>query len=199
MPIKTDRPYHHGNLRDALIQEACQRVRKDGHETVSTRSCAKAVGVAPSAVFRHFATKKDLMTAVAVEGFTGMKDEVTKRQEEAGSHPMAQFRGLAEGYLSYALREPNLFRLMFRGEAIIRDHPDFVAASKTLGLSENLSRFGDPKTEVNILSWAVIHGLAMLAIDSQLDDNLDPDPDLRTMQLLPLIRHISPLFDRSNR
>lgn len=197
MPATAKRPYHHGNLRQTLLEIVLKMVAVDGPEAVSARAAAKAAGVAPAAVYRHFPDKRAFLTACAAEGFRRMAMAIDARKAETGSNPMHQFRAVGEGYLSFSMEEPNLFRLMFRGELIDMEDPDLVAASALVNdlTSIGTETLGDPETDTMVLGWAVVHGLATLALDSQLDAILPDAPTARKEGLLRVIRRIGPALE----
>ena len=81
---KRRRPYHHGNLRRALLDEALATIRTEGVEGVTLREIGARVGVSRTALYRHFADKRALLTAVATEGFRTLRQELSAAWEEGG-------------------------------------------------------------------------------------------------------------------
>lgn len=177
----TARPtYHHGNLRQALIDAVGAIVRDEGLDQVSIRACAKLVGVAPSAAFRHFADKRDLMSAYAAAGFAAMARMVAQRRDAAGPEPVDKFRAVGEAYILYALENPGQFQAMFRSELV---NPSDTELQEQSGRMEEALRQGlrdlvpgdeDPVAtkKKELLAWAAVHGLSSLMIDGQLDETL---------------------------
>lgn len=110
-------PYHHGDLAEALVAEALDRVRRDGADQVSLRAVAQAVGVSPSAAYHHFPDKDALLHEVAHRG----GDLLDRRVEAAlvaveGTGDAAlvgRMRAIGEAYIDFAVEEPNLFRHTF--------------------------------------------------------------------------------------
>lgn len=106
------RAYHHGDLVAALVDEGVRAVEKDGHEALSVREIARAVGVSAAAPFRHFADRDDLLRAVAFAGLRRYVADANRAAAEAGDEPLAQFRALGLTEVRFAIRHPNLLRLM---------------------------------------------------------------------------------------
>ncbi|MDI2132630.1 TetR/AcrR family transcriptional regulator [Yinghuangia seranimata] len=115
------RAYHHGDLRNALLEAAVRQVRENGPDAVVLREVARATGVSSTAAYRHFANHQDLIEAVKQTASDLMAASV--RAELAAAPPSAdpaeealrRVRAAGSGYVSFARAEPGLFRIMFRG------------------------------------------------------------------------------------
>ena len=81
---KPRRPYHHGNLRRALLDEALATIRNEGVSGLTLREIGARLGVSRTALYRHFADKRALLTAVATEGFRTLRLELIKAWDEGG-------------------------------------------------------------------------------------------------------------------
>src|SRR4030088_2539391 len=93
------RDYHHGNLRQALIEAALELVREGGGEAVSVREAARRAGVSPGAPFRHFPTRTALMTAVAEESMRRFRAEIDEALKQApADEPLRRARRIAPAY-----------------------------------------------------------------------------------------------------
>lgn len=186
--------YHHGDLRNALLKAGMGLLKAGGQDAVTTRACAKIVGCAPSAVFRHFADRGALATGLATEGYALLGNRMKAAVEKAPEN--ARMRAIGEAYLDFALEEPHLFRLMFQGDLIDLDDPDLLAASEPLLSDTARASGGAPNEEgdLAILAWAIVHGLASLAIDSQLDRQLSVDPKKRRSDLMRIMGRTASLF-----
>src|SRR5687767_1574078 len=84
---KSQRPYHHGNLRRALLDDALATIRTDGVEAVTLREIGARLGVSRTALYRHFADKQALLTAVATEGFRALREQLVAAWEDGGRGP----------------------------------------------------------------------------------------------------------------
>lgn len=195
MPVaKKTKPYHHGDLRNALLKAAMDVLKEGGQDAVTTRACAKRVGCAPSAVFRHFADRRALATALAVEGYKSLGQVMTRSVDAASDN--SRMRAIGEAYIDFALQEPHLFRLMFQGDLIDLNDPELLQVSEPLltATGRESGAASEDADDIAILSWAIVHGLASLAIDSQLDRQLAKDPKVRRQQLARIMGRSAPLF-----
>lgn len=180
-------PYHHGDLRAALMRAVLAQVEEAGPEGVSLRAAARAAGVTPAATFRHFADKRAVMTAIAAEGFAAMAERMGAEAERAGTD-IERFGAVGRGYLAFALEHPAHFRVMFRADLIEEADPVLRAAGDTVlaALSEGLARIlpdgvaPDEASRRALLAWAAVHGVATLRIEGALPDEMAPGglPDL---------------------
>ena len=111
---KPSRPYHHGNLRRALLDEALATIGSDGVEGLTLREIGARVGVSRSALYRHFADKRALLAAVATEGFRTLCRELLAAWEEGG-RGRAGFDAMGVAYVRFAVASPSHYRVMFGG------------------------------------------------------------------------------------
>src|SRR5215467_8023087 len=106
------KPYHHGNLREALLEAAIRLIAEVGPTAFTLREVARRAGVSHNAPYRHFQDKDDLMAAVAAQGF----QELTAAMLEAAgqrSDVREQLKQAGLGYVTFALRCPEHFTVMF--------------------------------------------------------------------------------------
>ena len=171
--------YHHGDLRGALIKAARAEVKAQGIDALSLRKVAKAVGVDPSATYRHFKSKDELAQAVAAEGYgeltLAMERELAAAPAEDAT---ARFLSTGRAYIRFALAQPNLFRAMFAiaGQDGVEIKPEgpvtrsaYAILSACLDDLEREAPFAPGKRAVaEALVWSNIHGLANLLIDGHL-------------------------------
>ena len=113
-PGKRSAPYHHGDLRDALVRAARTILEKKGLAALSLRGVARAAGVSPAAPYHHFADKQALLDAVAAQGFDALRSAMEKRMAKK-TDPIARLDASGVGYVLFAIENPALFRLMFGG------------------------------------------------------------------------------------
>jgi AcrR family transcriptional regulator len=105
------RPYHHGDLREAVLCQAMAKIESDGLAALSLRQMARECGVSPSAPQRHFATKDDLLTALAVRGYDELGALVAGlRLTGPADRALTTF---ARAYVGYVLEHPALVNLMY--------------------------------------------------------------------------------------
>src|ERR1700761_758442 len=107
------KPYHHGDLRRALIDAGSQLIEERGVEQLSMRETARRAGVSPGAPFRHFASREELMTAVALEAQRRFRAEIDAAlQEMRPGDPLARFRTFGIAYMRWAMRNPAHFEII---------------------------------------------------------------------------------------
>ena len=105
--------YHHGRLREALIEAAVALAEEIGAEHVTMREAARRAGVSSAAPFRHFPTKKALMTAVAEDALQRMRDGIDAAVAAIpAGDPLGRFRAFGQGYLQFVVRWPTYFRVL---------------------------------------------------------------------------------------
>lgn len=172
------RPYHHGDLRTALIVEGLRLLADRDAESLSLREVARGVGVSATSVYRHFPDKEALMTALAQEGLARLGTVQQAAFQEAGGGE-AGFAATGRAYVRFALANPALFRLIFASPALApsRAADPLQSEAGTL-LQANAAataaqQGGEAKVHA-VQAWALVHGLAMLMLDGQIpvDDGL---------------------------
>jgi len=110
---KTTDSYHHGNLRQVLIDTTLRLLAQVGPENVTVRKVAKLAGVSSGAPFRHFADRSALMTAVAEEAMGRLQDEVAvSLKKAANKNPLLRFRAIGEAWVHWAVRNPSHFKVI---------------------------------------------------------------------------------------
>ncbi len=173
------RPYHHGDLRRALVAAALDLVRTRGIEGFTLREAARQVGVSQTAPYRHFPTKEALLAAVAEEGFRALHRRLEEAGAAAGPDPLARLRALGEASFDFHVADAARFRVMF-GPAARKDRYPALAEAwggvNAMLLEALVScqrageiRDGDP-LEIGLTTAAMVHGLAALVADGQLGD-----------------------------
>src|SRR5688572_6665988 len=108
------RPYHHGNLRRALLDEALATIRDQGVDGLTLREIGARLGVSRTALYRHFADKRALLTAVATEGFRTLREQLVTAWQEGG-RGRAAFQSMGVAYVRFAVANPAHYRVMFGG------------------------------------------------------------------------------------
>lgn len=173
------RPYHHGNLRRALLDEALATIAADGVDAVTLREIGARVGVSRTALYRHFADKRALLAAVATEGFQTLRERLLGAWED-GNRSDAGFRAMGVAYVQFALDNPSHYRVMF-GPFVDSETQDAELATEAHGAFQALvdalvarqhagAARRDDALQMASYVWALVHGLAMLAIDGKLPE-----------------------------
>jgi AcrR family transcriptional regulator len=173
------RPYHHGNLRSALLSCAERTLSEHGAGQLSLREIARQVGVSHAAPRRHFADKQSLLDALAEDGFERLGRELRAAMESAGSDFHARLLGFAQTYVRFATQHAALLELMFAGKHrpgaadSLREAADRAFAAPLALITEAQAAGevvpGDPE-RVAIVAWAALQGLASMVNSGMLDD-----------------------------
>ena len=108
------RPYHHGDLRRAIVAAAVDLVRETQSVEFSIRELARRAGVSHNAPYKHFADKRELLAAVSAAGFEMLEARMTAASS-ARSTPRAKISAMARDYVRLGIENPALYRLMFGG------------------------------------------------------------------------------------
>lgn len=170
------KPYHHGDLRRALIDAALKLAEEGGPAAVSVREAARRAGVSSGAPFRHFESRDALMTAVAEEAQRRFRAEIDAALAVApAGDPLMRFRNFGLAYLRWAMRNRAHFEIISSGRTfdhdrardVSRDNAELIAMSERM-LSEASAtgklRSADLKA-VLIAGRALVYGFARMNID----------------------------------
>lgn len=176
-PSPTPRPYHHGNLRRAVLDVTAAVIDEVGPASVSMRDVARRAGVAHTSVTHHFGDKAGLLGAVAAEGYRRLGEELLAVHHAGGS-----FLDLGVAYVRFATRNGAHFRVMFRPELYRHDDPELtearaVTTAMLYGQAGEIADEGTTSMTAAIAGWSLVHGLATLWLDGNLPPQLGDDPE----------------------
>jgi AcrR family transcriptional regulator len=170
--------YHHGDLKNALIQAGVEILAKDGVSGLSLRKVALKAGVSHSAPYAHFVDKQALIAAISTEGFRQLYERVSAVTTKYKSQPTKQLIEVAWAYVQFAMDDPDRFKVMF--SAVLekeKEYPEFVAESqrnfqlvKMIVEANQASaqlRSG-PSELVALSAWGIVHGFVMLLLEGQI-------------------------------
>ncbi|MEO5852101.1 MAG: TetR/AcrR family transcriptional regulator [Nocardioides sp.] len=175
------KPYHHGNLRSALIEAGVSLARTQGTEGVVLRQVARETGVSHNAAYRHFADRDELLSEIGSVAAARLAEAMRRRMDLVDEQdPMdaarRRLREVGRAYVEFALAEPGLFEVAFGG-----DHPPDEAGPEQAGPYHLLGRALDGLVEVGAITpgrragadvacWAAVHGFAVLHLTGPLRD-----------------------------
>jgi AcrR family transcriptional regulator len=166
--------YHHGNLRQAMVDASLQAIAELGPEAFTLREAARRAGVSPAAPYRHFADKDALLAAVAAEAAARLQADVLAAQAVAPPDPVSQFRALGIAYVRFAVAHPAHYRVINMPGVIshvpaeVQAREDEHAAAQRAALAE-LQAAGQissaPLDDLLLTANCLIYGLSRLLVD----------------------------------
>ncbi|MBE9140188.1 TetR/AcrR family transcriptional regulator [Nodosilinea sp. LEGE 07088] len=170
--------YHHGDLRQALVDGAIAMIAEQDIGRLSLREVARRVGVSHAAPYRHFQDREELLAAVGEEGFIGLTQAMETGQAQAAADPLERLRATGVAYVQFAVTHPSHYRVMFGSFGAEHcPHPQraqvgwqafqVLLTSIEAGQQAGVLRTGDAM-QLAWVAWSTVHGLAMLLIDKRL-------------------------------
>jgi AcrR family transcriptional regulator len=191
--------YHHGDLKNALIQAGSEILAKEGVGSLSLRKVAGRAGVSHSAPYAHFTDKQALIAAISTEGFRLLYERLQAASDANRADPARMLSEVAYAYLSFALDAPASFKVMFSGVLEQeKAYPEFVAMSKKnflllvelveLCQAAGLLKAGDPG-QLAVSVWSLVHGFTALLLERQIPGTIRDRAELSVLlcQALNLI------------
>src|SRR5262245_18614707 len=174
--MRKRKTYHHGNLREVLVDAAIQFIAEVGPQGFTLREVARRAGVSHNAPYRHYRDKDELLAAVAKQGFERLTAAM-KRSAAQGQTPQERLRLCGCGYVNFALRWPQHFAVMFDLPSSRENYPEYALPGREafdtllkfiVGCQEvGILSAGDPEPPA-LVAWSIVHGIAKLAISHHL-------------------------------
>ena len=203
------RSYHHGNLREALVEAGVELARTGGPAAVQLRAASRKAGVSHNAAYRHFANQEDLVAAVAERCMTQLgllMIERSNRVTGRGPVPRARARleAIGRAYIDFARTEPGWFRTAFSSarphpaEGSTNEPPRAAEADETADPYRLLGARLDELVQVGALTpqrrqgaeyaaWSAVHGLSSLLLDGPLRQLPEPEVEYAITTVLAVI------------
>jgi AcrR family transcriptional regulator len=177
-----------------MIQAALRAIEKDGVDALSLRAVARSLGVSPRAPYRHFATKEELLAAVAVEGFRLFESFMSAHLASVAEGSLVRLRAVVEAYVLFATSHPAAFRVMYAPYASVDENAPELLRVRSEGHARLMTllvsaqeagelRRGDPMA-LALALVSTMHGLAVLLIEGQLGRYDRPVGAARAAQLV---------------
>jgi AcrR family transcriptional regulator len=167
------RPYHHGNLRPALVSAAIGEIEESGPAAMSLRAVARRAGVTHAAATYHFGDRAGLLTAVAAEGYRLLTDALREALQTRGS-----FLELGVAYVGFAVTHRAHFEVMYRPELYHRDDAELGRAQAAAAtLLYGTGQIDRERMAYGVAAWSIVHGLATLWLNGNLPAQLGDDPE----------------------
>ena len=173
------RPYHHGNLREALLRAGEDALESGGAQGLSLRELAREVGVSHAAPRRHFPDRQALLDALAESGFGRLEAALAEAVAAAGPDFDARLAGLARAYIGFATARPALIGLMFASKHQADAPPSLALAAERAfapaiaavaeGQATGEVVAGDPEG-VALIASAALHGIVVMSNNGMLGD-----------------------------
>ncbi|HXC57343.1 MAG TPA: TetR/AcrR family transcriptional regulator [Rhizomicrobium sp.] len=160
------RSYHHGDLRNALLDAARKILEEESLAELSLRAVARKAGVSHAAPYRHFPNHEALLVELAIEGFVEMRNEIANAGAANGAES-DRIAKIGAAYMRFVVRRPELASLMFGPQLPNRDaFPELGVAADAIG-----SEIGETlhDSALGLAVWAAVHGLAMLILRNVID------------------------------
>lgn len=173
-----ERKYHHGDLKNALIEAGAEILSQEGVKGLSLRKVAGRAGVSHAAPYAHFADKQALIAAISTEGYRKLYERIHSAVEECQNDPLRQLFEAAWAYVQFAMDSPAYFKATMSGVVESeKDHPGFVEMSGksfglVVGIVETCQAAGvlkaGPPDLMAVSVWSLVHGFASLLIEGQI-------------------------------
>jgi AcrR family transcriptional regulator len=163
--------YHHGQLREVLLQAALERLDAHGVDAVTIRAVARDAGVSHAAPANHFADRRQLLTALAVNCFLDLDRRIVAALDASDGDQRDRAALLAECVIDYGLTYPWRYRLLWRWDLLDQTNPAFVEAMEAIydKLLKTVSDAGQPGTlsreTYGIALWSIVHGYVSLRLE----------------------------------
>lgn len=182
-PVESPKPYHHGNLRNAILAAALDALRERAPADLSLRELARAVGVGHSAIYAHFRDRDELLAVIAGDGFRALAVALDAALKADPGNPTS---ALAAAYVRFARSSPSHYRTMFRPENVEARNLAHVAEVSDccfqllVDAVQGLRPLSETEArERSIGIWSMLHGLVMLGENGgPLQQKLPPENEV---------------------
>ncbi len=192
---KTETPYHHGALREALLQAAERVLEREGLAGLTLRAVAREAGVSHAAPTHHFGDLTGLLSELAAVGFRQFNAAMAASCD-AATTPLERALARPKAYVAYAQSHPGMYGIMFRTERLDYSRPSLHEAAEAsfAGLANALGMMRQEQISGDVLTlnqgaaiaraWSMVHGFTMLLLDGRLEDILARLPEGTTAERL---------------
>ncbi len=170
---RAERGYHHGNLKEALLEAALDLIAKKGPAGFTFADAARSAGVSPAAPYRHFRDRDELLSSIAQRGFEQFESVLTAAWDDGRPDTVSAFERVGKAYLAYAREEPAFYSAMFESGVPVVANPALMAASERAfsvirAAAERLAALTPPGAArppalmMALHIWSMSHGVASL-------------------------------------
>jgi len=165
--------YHHGNLKEALVQAALELIARKGPAGFTFAEAARSAGVSPAAPYRHFRDRDELLASIAQQGFEQFETRLNAAWDDGRPDTMAAFQRVGIAYLAFAREHPAYYSAMFESGLPLENNPSLLVASERAfaivrAAAERLVALAPPNVPrppalmMALHIWAMSHGIASL-------------------------------------
>ena len=170
---RAERGYHHGNLKEALLQAALDLIGQKGAAGFTFADAARMAGVSPAAPYRHFRDRDELLSSIAQRGFEQFETALAGAWDDGRPDTLTAFERVGKAYLAFAREEPAFYSAMFESAIPVDANPELLAAAeRSFGIiraaAERLAALtppGAPRPPALMIAlhiWSMSHGIASL-------------------------------------
>jgi AcrR family transcriptional regulator len=170
---RNERGYHHGNLKEALVQAALDLIGQKGAAGFTFADAARMAGVSPAAPYRHFRDRDELLSSIAQRGFEQFEQALTQAWDDGRPDTVTAFERVGKAYLAFAREAPAYYSAMFESGVPLDANPALMAASERAfaiirAAAERLAALappGVPRPQALMMAlhiWSMSHGVASL-------------------------------------
>ena len=195
---KSDKPYHHGDLKTALLTEGERILESEGIQALTLRAAARGVGVSHAAPQKHFGDLTGLLSDLAADGHRRFGAVLAEAVASAGDDPRAKLRAMGRAYVTFARDHPGLFTLMFRSERLDAQRPALkeaiIAQRQALRDAVVTATGAGEEARPELVAakatagWALVHGYAMLMLEGRLRGTLAALDDLDALDFFDMVQ-----------
>jgi AcrR family transcriptional regulator len=170
---RAERGYHHGNLKEALLQAALDLIAQKGAAGFTFADAARMAGVSPAAPYRHFRDRDELLSSIAQRGFEQFESQLSAAWDDGRPDTVTAFERVGKAYLAFAREEPAFYSAMFESGVAIDAAPGLQTAAERAfavirAAAERLAALapaGTPRPPALMMAlhiWSMAHGVASL-------------------------------------
>ena len=170
---RSERGYHHGNLKEALLQAALDLIAKKGAAGFTFADAARLAGVSPAAPYRHFRDRDELLSSIAQRGFEQFESALSQAWDDGRPDTVTAFERVGKAYLAFAREKPAFYSAMFESGLAVDASPSLQAAAERAfavirAAAERLAALappGSPRPPALMMAlhiWSMSHGIASL-------------------------------------